>query len=308
MLKDKAKLQRMIASVLLALMIWGGLQLQGEASRRLSVPVEFLNVPEGLVVADPLVAKVGFTVRGVQTRMARLDPEFLKIRIDLVGSRAGSFKFLIGEDKIEGLPAGLKISDISPREMDVRLEPALEKDIPVEPRYTGKVAEDYLLDGASTVPAAIKFLGPRVIGETLTTIPTTKIDLKEARNSFTVKVPVSVEDRVIPFLKDTSVDVEVRVSEKVVARTVTGIIVNPQTPSGLRVKITPPQIDITVSGPVSKVKGLEAASFEVQADARAYSSGKHRKQELHLTIKVNPPRDGITFDYEPKTFDLQVTR
>ncbi|MEW6777361.1 MAG: CdaR family protein [Bdellovibrionota bacterium] len=307
-MKDRTKIQRALVSVLLALLIWAGLQLQGEASRKITVPVEFVSIAEGLTVSAPASPSVSVVLQGLPARMARVDPEIVKVLVDLSEVGEGSTKFFLSEDRIRGLPPGLRVVEITPYSLSVRLEPVLEKDLPLQPRTTGKVADGYELDRIRLVPGSIRFSGPRSVGNAIESASTVKIDLDGLTESAARRVELDVDGKILPYLTPKVVDAEILVREKSAERTIKGVRVDPVPQPGLRVRLNPPQVDLVVSGPASKIRGLESASFEVQAEARGYGPGRHRKQKLRLTFRINPPREGIIFDYSPKEFDLLVTK
>lgn len=305
---DRAKIQRAIISLLLALMIWGGLQLQGEAVRKIALPIEFKNLPEGLVVSDAGALRVSLALRGVPARMARLDPELMKIVIDMTNVEPGNSKQFITEEKIIGLPDGMEIEEITPYALTVAVEPLVEKDVPVKPRVEGEVAENYLLDAVVPVPAKVLFRGPRSLAKSLESLPTAQLDIRDLSQSVERRVELEVDPRVLPYLSKPIVDLQIRLSEKVIDKVIENVRVTPVVPAGTRVSLTPPQVKVTVTGTVSKLRGIDSESVEVQAEARGYSPGRYRNQKLRMDFKVNPPREGLHFDYEPKEFDLIVTQ
>lgn len=307
-MKDRAKIQRAVISVLLALLIWGGLQLQGEAVRKISLPIEFKNLPDGLVVADADALRVSLALRGVPARMARLDPESMKIVVDMTDVQPGNSKQFITEEKIFNLPGDLEIEEITPYALNVSVEALVDKDIPVAPRVEGEIAENYLLDGVSAVPAKVRFRGPKSLAKSLESIPTAKLNIADLSQSVVRRVELEVDPRVLPYLDTPVVDLQIRLSEKVIDKVIEGVRVTPLVASGTRVSLTPPQVRVTVTGTISKLRGLDADSFEVQAEARGYTAGKYRAQKLRMSFRVNPPVDGLYFDYEPKEFDLIVTQ
>lgn len=305
---NRAKIQRAVISLLLAVFIWGGLQLQGEASKKIVLPIEFKNLPDGLVVADAGAQNVSLALRGSPARMARLDVEDMKVVVDMKDVEPGNSKVFVSEEKIERLPDGLEIEEITPYALNVSVEPLVEKEITVVPRVEGDVAQNYLLDSVTAVPAKVRFRGPSSIAKTLENVATAKLDISDLRESVERRVELETNPRVLPYLEKPVVDLQIRLSEKVIDKVIEGVRVVPQVGAGTRVSLTPPQVRLTVTGTVSKLSGLTAESFEVKAEARGYTPGKYKAQKLRMSFRVDPPRDGLHFDYEPKEFDLIVTQ
>ncbi len=307
-MSGREKIQRAVISALLALVLWGWLQVQGETTRQAVAPLEFLAVPAGLAVADAGATEVSVTLRGLPSRMARVDSKDLKVVIDLSGAREGTTKFFLNEDRLVGLPAGLVLDGISPYSVAVRLEPLAEKDVPVRAASEGEVDPDYVLDGITIIPGQIRFRGPRSKVGLMAEAATAKISLEGLSASETRAVALAGDPKFLAFVEPSIVEARIRVREKLSERVVKGVTIEPVPPPGLRVRVIPPQVDVTISGPVSKVRGIEPRAIQVKADARGYGPGRHRREKPRITLRVDPPREDLVIDYEPKEFELVVTR
>jgi len=305
----REKIQRAVISVLLALVLWGWLQLQGETTRQVTVPIEFLAVPAGLAVADAGATEVSVTLRGLPSRMARIDSKDLKVVLDLAGAREGTTKFFLNEDRLVGLPpAGLALDGISPYSVAVRLEPLVEKDVSVRAASEGKVGPDYVLDGITIIPGEIRFRGPRSKAGLMAEVATAKISLEGLSASETRMVELTGDPKFLAFVEPNIVEARIRVREKLSERVLKGVAIEPLPPPGLRVQVIPPQVDVTISGPVSKVRAVEATAIQVKADVRGYGPGRHRRERPRITLRLDPPQEDLVIDYEPKEFELVVTR
>lgn len=306
---DRTKIQRAVISVALAILVWGWLQLQGETIRRISVPVELQKVPAGLVVADPGADSVSLLLRGVPARMARVDPQDVRVVLDLSDAVEGVKRFTITEQRIEGIPRKTRVEEVTPLTIRVRLEPVYETEVPVEPVISGQVDAGFMLDAANPVPERVHFRGPESLGNQIKSVRTEKVDLTGLRRS--QRVPAALrppEDRQLRFFEPSVVEVELRLVEVEGERKIEGVLVEPLAQPGLRVQLVPPKVTIIARGAQSRLEALEPGSFTVQAEVRSYGPGRHRDQELRLFIRTNPEREGVKYDYEPRMFDLIVTR
>jgi len=200
-MSGREKIQRAVISALLALVLWGWLQVQGETTRQAVAPLEFLAVPAGLAVADAGATEVSVTLRGLPSRMARVDSKDLKVVIDLSGAREGTTKFFLNEDRLVGLPAGLVLDGISPYSVAVRLEPLAEKDVPVRAASEGEVDPDYVLDGITIIPGQIRFRGPRSKVGLMAEAATAKISLEGLSASETRAVALAGDPKFLAFVE-----------------------------------------------------------------------------------------------------------
>ena len=84
----------------LALVIAVGLWIAGhrDIERAIEVPVEFHNIPADLMVLDNRIDYVVLRLMGPRTLISTLDPDDLKLSLDLSGAKAGAMSYPLGMD------------------------------------------------------------------------------------------------------------------------------------------------------------------------------------------------------------------
>ena len=116
------------------------------------------------------------------------------------------------------LPTGVKLDEIQPRQVPVRIEAVEEKEITVKAETYGEVPEGYEIYSETITPSKIRVRGPSNFIRSLSSVPTGRIDLSNRTSDFTEKqVPVSVANPKAAVL-ETVVDVGFRIGEKRVER------------------------------------------------------------------------------------------
>lgn len=196
--------------------LWLGVTgLQKPTSRRLnSVPL-VLNFSSDMEATNSPLKEVDIVVTGDKTKTSRLRSEDLVVSIDLTDVTAGERTIQLTPENINvDLPSGLKIDEIQPSKIAVRLEKIEEREITVKPEIEGSVAEGFEIYAQTVLPAKVRVRGPESFVKSLDSISTEKITLDNHKEDFTARqVGLNVVNPKITLL-DTIVDVMFRIGEK----------------------------------------------------------------------------------------------
>jgi YbbR domain-containing protein len=124
MLTDNLALK--LVSLAFAVVLW--FFVMGEQRHEVShaVPVEYRNLPKGLVIANEVPEIVIVTVSGPRALLSHLAANELSLALDLTDLAPGvtSFRRL---DEMVKTPSRLVVTRISPAGIDLRLEPSSEE-------------------------------------------------------------------------------------------------------------------------------------------------------------------------------------
>jgi len=109
------------AAVGLALLIWFlSFVATGTTTRTIAVPVEFLNVPPGMDIADQSYNRVDIELRGKSWLMDTARVTSAIAHFDLHDAREGNLTLHVMPRNLN-LPPGIEITAVTPRELTVRL-------------------------------------------------------------------------------------------------------------------------------------------------------------------------------------------
>lgn len=114
-----------ILSLAFAVVLW--FFVMGEQRHEVShvVPVEYRNLPKGLIIANEVPDAVAVTLSGPRALLVHLGPDELSLPLDLAGLKPGLTSFKRLEENLKA-PGGVVVTRISPASIDVRLERAHE--------------------------------------------------------------------------------------------------------------------------------------------------------------------------------------
>ncbi|HEX9961229.1 MAG TPA: CdaR family protein [Pyrinomonadaceae bacterium] len=196
--------------------LWLGVTgLQKPTSRRLnSVPL-ILNFSSDMEATNSPLKEVDIVVTGDKTKISRLRSEDLVVSIDLTDLAAGERTIQLTPENINvDLPSGLKIDEIQPGKIAVKLERVEEREIVVKPEIEGNVADGFEIYSQTVLPAKVRVRGPESFVKSLDSISTEKITLDNRREDFTQRqIGLNVVNPKITVI-DTIVDVIFKIGEK----------------------------------------------------------------------------------------------
>lgn len=196
--------------------LWLGVTgLQKPTSRRLnSVPL-VLNFSSDMEATNSPLKEVDIVVTGDKTKISRLRSEDLVVAIDLTDVTAGERTIQLTPENINvELPSGLKIDEIQPGKIAVKLERVEEREVAVKPEIEGNTADGFEIYAQAVVPAKVRVRGPESFVNSLDSISTEKITLDNHKQDFIQRqVGLNIVNPKVTLL-DTIVDVTFRIGEK----------------------------------------------------------------------------------------------
>ncbi len=111
-----------LAAVVLSVALWLFVMTSEKAELVLSAPVEFDEIPAGLVVAGERPDSVDVQLHGLRAVLARLGRDEVRARISLAGVRPGEVVVRLVPDQIAA-PSGVTVLRVSPSRLRLTLEP-----------------------------------------------------------------------------------------------------------------------------------------------------------------------------------------
>ncbi|MBK9154470.1 MAG: hypothetical protein IPM25_09695 [Chloracidobacterium sp.] len=176
-------------------------------SLRLSSNVEVTNSP---------IQEVDIVISGDKRKVDQIVKNDLIISVDLTDILPGDRVVQLSPDNVSiSLPNGIKLDEIQPRRIAVKLEPVEEKEVAVNAVTEGAVPEGFEVYGSPTItPAKVRVRGPANLVRSLASVTTDKIDLSNKTADFTARqVSVNVSNPKATLL-ETLVDVSFRIGER----------------------------------------------------------------------------------------------
>ncbi|MCA1573004.1 MAG: hypothetical protein LC770_00375 [Acidobacteria bacterium] len=237
--------------------------------------------PSNLDISNDPPRTVEVVLTGSRPNLQSLSPLDLVATVDVSDHLAGERVIRLSLDRVTmQLPDGVKIESFQPSTIPVRLEPRMERQVPVEVKTEGKPADGYEVYGINPAQMTVRVRGPASRIEALQTAPTETISLSGRKESFTAsRVAIDIPDQKIDVL-DPLVDLAVEVGEKRTEKSFSGVAA--RSISGVEVR--PATAEVTLAGPASVLSQLRPEDVKVVVDM-ATTGGSVAALELPPAVK-----------------------
>ncbi len=197
--------------------VWFSFTRGQESLVAFDVPVEYVNRDPGTQIVDTSVNSVRLGLSGSGAFIKSIRPEQVKVRLDLGKAVVGQNSFTITAENI-ALPPGVKLRKVKPSIVEVTLDVPIEKLLPVQVDWSGRLRNDLILTSAGVIPGSVKVVGGKRVLEGMSTVYTEKVGLGQIEKSGSIKVKLALSPatlKVAPGSRDTvTVDYLVRVRER----------------------------------------------------------------------------------------------
>lgn len=276
-----------------AFVLWFFVNAGERETQVLPFPIELRNVPERSVLTNPdRVDTVSVRLNGPGPLMASLDTRRSPIVVDLSKAEIGTDMRLKIRDEMIRVPRGVRILEIEPSRIPVRLERVKRTSVPVNLTTNGEPRDGFKVERLKGMPEKVQVSGPASIIDHLTSLDTEPLDLTDLAASTQKTVGLVRTDQLA--VKPEVVNVEITIAPIVTTREFKRLPVevrNVDRPFQLK----PPRVNLTVRGPQRIVQGMNLDDSAVYVDGSSYEPGEHMVEaEVALPpeveiIKRDPP-------------------
>jgi len=175
----------------------------------LEIPVEYTNVTAGMEILQTSVNAVRLDLSGSGALIKSIRPEQVKVRLDLSKGVVGPNTFNITHENI-GLPPGVVLRSVEPPTVEVTLDVPMEKELPLQVDWVGKLPADLILTEAKVSPERIRVVGGAQIVEGISTIYTEKVPLDNIHETGTMTVSLALNPASLQIAPDSDDRITIR--------------------------------------------------------------------------------------------------
>ena len=263
-----------LLALAISLALWYGVTGQRTPTtvRMQGVRLNF-RLPPNMEISNDPRSEVEVTLTGNKPALERINARDLIAYVDVSDYKPGERSVQLTQERVTmGLPDGVRIDDIEPNTVPLRLEPRVERELEVEVRYSGQLPEGYELRSISTVPSKVRVRGPASHVNALQKVLTETIALDGRQESFTLsQITADISDKKVDIV-DAVVDVSVEIGEQRIEKSFAGVRVAASDASQVR----PETASVTLYGPRSIVAGLRPEDMRVILEVAPDGSSKPR--------------------------------
>lgn len=176
-----------VVSIIFVAGIWFSISRGLDILETFEVPVGYMNRDPSKEIVDTSVNSVKLRLGGSRSLIQSIRPDQLRLTIDLSDAVTGQNAFTITRRNIT-LPAGIILKDVNPETLEVTLDVLIQKTLPIQADWVGKLEPNLILSEAKLSPEAITLIGGKQLLENLSTVYTQKIPVDQINTSGTITV------------------------------------------------------------------------------------------------------------------------
>lgn len=201
-----------IVAIVFSIFLWLFATHRGLVEVVLDVPLEFKNIPPGLVLVNNNIKKVSISIKGQERLIRNVGPTDIRAFIDLSDAKKGEDIYLISKVNVK-VPRWMTVTNIDPSSVKVVLEEVVSKIVRVRPVIVGNPEEGFYLKSITVDPQTVVIEGKSSDVKRISSIETEPFDITGLRKSYSQYLRINTTDQNIK----TKVE-EVMVSVVIVKR------------------------------------------------------------------------------------------
>jgi YbbR domain-containing protein len=251
-----------LLSLAIALVLWLLVTGQNQpVTAHVNVQLNFIRPPSLEISNDP-PRTVDVMLTGSRNKLDDLTSLDLVATVDISDQRAGERVLRLADKAQISLPQGVKVDGFQPSAVPVRLEPIIERQVPIDPKLEGKPVEGYEVYSARPNKGLVTLRGPESRVAALQRVPTESVWIAGHKESFVAtNVAVDVPDPKVDVL-DPVVNVDVEIGEHRAEKSFSSVTATGT--DGARVQ--PSTASVTLLGPASMLDSLKAEELKIVVD------------------------------------------
>ncbi|HSR36005.1 MAG TPA: CdaR family protein [Desulfurivibrionaceae bacterium] len=293
-----------LLSLLLAVFLWYFVVGEDKVDTSIYIPVEIVNLPRELVIANQFKKQVEVSVSGPRGLIDSIRRQRINRTVNLAKAAPGTV-VIRNEPESIPLPRGVNILRIQPTHITLQIDRLVEKTLPVELKITGHPAEGYELISAQVEPPIITISGPQATLGNETQLLTEPLDISGLDSSVTKQVPLRLAPAVIDLIGETVVSARVVVKEKTTPREFGAVpLTVAQGDPNLKYQFTPATVTVTAKVPLSQVHDPARLVAKIRAtiNVAGLAPGRHK-----LFTEVTAQEPLAVQSFSPKTVMVRVS-
>lgn len=241
-----------LLALCLAVLVQLAVERESVHESSVTIPVRIRGIAKGQMYIGSLPEAIKIRLRGRRVALAEVAAASgMTLDVDLSSYRDGErYIFTAGAIEQQLGERGIEVVSVQPDSLDVRLEAAQERTLPVEVALTGEVSPGFRVSAQQVQlePRQVQVIGPASEVRKLSAIRTQPIDLALTDHDLKQMVKLASPDPLIR-LAPSEVQATVTLEEQDLARTLVGQpVVIRGCPVGARCTVDPAEVNVRVEG------------------------------------------------------------
>lgn len=295
-----------LVAIVMALLLWFHVATDKESEHIQTFPLEIINIPERLVLAQKLPDQVSVTIQGKGKELLKLLlAEKKSVKIDVQEFKMGETDYEVKPEQVP-IPEGLELkvtNVLPPRSLKVILDYPMDKRVRVQPDVKILPADGFELVGQVLYnPREVTLSGPRIWVRGVNVIYTEKVVIGNANEAISDQVDLVLPEGYNLSLSGTKINFSQKV-ERNLERRISGLPVKSiNLPGRSKVMLQPDSVRVTISGAESLVKEITPDQIEVTVDCAKV----RRKETVKLPVLISLPQEINLKRAEPDSVEVLI--
>jgi len=284
-----------VLSFFIAFLLWFKVVGENVSEINLSLPVELIRVPEGMVITSRVIDAVKVRLNGPRTLLMSLNPQKISIALDLEGIPQGITTFNVLPRL--NLPRGIEAVSVSPSQITLEADRKINSVVTIKPRTKGVPAEGFEVAEIKTTPPFITIEGPEKALKQLKEISTELVDVTGLNGSISVPVELVLSDPTMRPVGKTQVKLEATIKEVFAEREFLQVPLNLP---GYGWQALPPAVDIKIEGSLRAITRL--TTKDVIASVEPFGD---QAPPGPVRVVVTAPADANIAEVKPNLVEIE---
>jgi YbbR domain-containing protein len=252
-----------LLSLAIAIVLWLLVTGQNEpVTAHVNVQLNFIR-PQSLEISNDPPRTVDVMLTGSRNKLDDLTSLDLVATVDISDQRAGERVLRLADKALISLPQGIKVDGFQPSAIPIRLEPIVERQVPIETKLEGKPPEGFEVYSVRPSKGSVAVRGPESRVNALQKVVTESIWLTGHKESFPASnLAIDVPDPKVDLLEPV-VSVDVEIGEQRTEKNFSGVNVS-MSQGG---KVQPATTSVTLLGATSLLDSLKAEDINIVLDS-----------------------------------------
>lgn len=201
-----------LASLLFAVFLWYYVNSLDYIEKTINLPIQFENLPEGLIVLKSSDSSIDIKVRARLNLLKKVSPTKMVVPIvNLSNATIGTLEYKLVLQKTD-TKMDVKLES-KKKKIAVSIERLVMVTIPVKPKISGVPREGYIVDKITLEENKINIQGPSSIIEKIDFIETSPVDISSASNDIEKFVSIQTPD-LVETVDKKSLNVTIKIKER----------------------------------------------------------------------------------------------
>lgn len=290
-----------LVSLLFALLLWYFVAGEDKVDTTVFIPVEIVNLPQELIVANQFKKQLEVTVSGPRGLISGIGRQHIARTVNLSKATPGTM-VVSNDPETINFPRGIKVLRIQPSHLSLSIDQLMEKTLPVEIRTEGSPAHGFELAGITIEPHSIRVAGPRAALAQTQTLHTNAISLHGLKSPVTLQVSLNLSPEILDLIGETVITANLAIREKTSERYIGNIPLHILGTAQKKVlDFNPSRVSARVRMPVSKDTDGVSQLLDARVSVEGLPPGVHR---LPVEIVANDPIKVV--DVQPATVTVEI--